>query len=178
MKKLTTIFGAFLLAYVSIISCSSSSNDNKEITEAEVANTVDTLKVNNTIKSEPKKIQPANVSCQIYFKGFDITDEETGELSKGKVSERNEFKKSKSYTFCYDSESFHHITLNGSGKQLTFIIRAGNKQVFKKESFDLVDKYTFTSKDFAFEMGEKYSIVITQNETIIFNGSIDSQGCM
>ena len=33
MKKLTTIFGAFLLAYVSIISCSSSSNDNKEITE-------------------------------------------------------------------------------------------------------------------------------------------------
>jgi hypothetical protein len=70
------------------------------------------------------------------------------------------------------------LTLIGTGKQMSFIIKAGNKLLFKKENFDLVDKLTFTSKDFDFGMAEKYSIIIQQNETIIFNGKIDSQGCM
>ena len=105
-------------------------------------------------------------------------DEETGETSKGEVGERKEFKTKKSYTFCYDSEDFHHLTLKGTGGNLSFFVKVGNKLVYKKEGFDLVDKFTFTSKDFNFRMGESYSIVIKQNETTIFNGKIDSQGCM
>lgn len=180
MKKVMTIFGKILLVSLVLTSCGNGSNEKKE-----GPYTVDTLKVNtitpkpnDAIKTEPEKTVPTNVSCKLYFLGNDFTDEETGETSKGAVSEREGFKTKKAYTFCYDSEGFHHLTIIGTGKQLSFIIKRGNKEVFKKVDFDLVDKLTFTSKDFNFEMGETYSIIIQQNTTILFSGKIDSQGCM
>ncbi len=178
MLKVTTIFGAILFASVSLTSCGSGSNNNKEETKSEVTKTVDTLKVNETSKAEPEKIEPADVSCSIFFKGDDYTDEETGKTSKGFVSERGEFKKSKTCTTCYDSETFHHLTLNGTGTQLSFIVKSDDKQLFKKENFDLADKLTFTDKDFSFHDGRKNYIVIKQNETIIFNGVVYSESCM
>ena len=180
MKKIITIYGGILFASFILTSCGGSSNDKKEATISKdtLTTKVDTLKSNDANKTEPEKIVPANVSCKLYFSGSDFTNEETGETSKGTISEREAFKTKKAYTFCYDSENFHHLTLIGTGKQLSFIIKAGNKQLFKKENFELVDKLTFTAKDFDFGMGETYSIIIQQNETIIFNGKIDSQGCM
>lgn len=178
MLKKMTIYAAILFAAVSLTSCGGGSNENKEETKTEITKTVDTLKVNETIKTEAEKILPASVSCSIFFKGDDFIDEETGKTSKGSVSECDEFKNSKTCTYCYDSENFHHLTLNGTGQQLSFIVKTDDKQLFKKENFDLVDKLTFTSKDFSFDYGKKYSIVIMQNETIIFNGEIDSQQCM
>ena len=134
------------------------------------------LKTNNHLSTE--KTVPANVFCSLFFKGYDYTDEETGKTYKGTVQERDEFRKKNTCTSCYDSEEFHHLTLNGTGKQLSIIIEAEGKQLFKKENFDLVDKLTFTDKDFSFQNGRKNSIVIKQNETIIFNGVVYSEACM
>jgi hypothetical protein len=180
MKKGMIIFGGILFVSFILTSCGGGSIDKKEATTTKdtLKTSINTLKSNDSNETEPEKIVPTNVSCKLYFSGDDFTDEETGEISKGTISEREDFKTKKAYTFCYDSEGFHHLTLIGTGKQLSFIIKVGNKQLFKKENFDLVDKLTFTSKDFDFGMGEKYSIIIQQNETIIFNGKIDSQGCM
>ena len=180
MKKIIKIYGGILIVSFILTSCAGGSNDKKEATKTKdtLKTNIDTLKSNDSNKTEPEKIVPANVSCKLYFLGDDFTDDETGEISKGTISDREDFRIKKAYTFCYDSEGFHHLTLIGTGKQMSFIIKAGNKLLFKKENFDLVDKLTFTSKDFDFGMAEKYSIIIQQNETIIFNGKIDSQGCM
>ena len=180
MKKVITIFGVILSASFILSSCGDASKDKKEETKSpeNIETIVDTKKDSDNGKTVPEKTVQANLSCNLFFKSIDFTNEETGETSKGEVGERKEFKTKKSYTFCYDSEDFHHLTLKGTGGNLSFFVKVGNKLVYKKEGFDLVDKFTFTSKDFNFRMGESYSIVIKQNETTIFNGKIDSQGCM
>ena len=134
------------------------------------------LKTNNHLSTE--KTVPANVSCSIFFKGDDYTDEETGKTSKGTVEEHDEFRKKNTCTYCYDSQMFHHLTLNGTGKQLSIIVQSEDRILFKKENFDLVDNLTFTNKDFSFDQGGKNSIVIKQNETIIYNGVVYSEACM
>ena len=50
--------------------------------------------------------------------------------------------------------------------------------VFKNQNFELKTKIKFTDKDFNIGMGSKTTITIKQNETILFKGEIDSQGCM
>jgi hypothetical protein len=180
LRNIITIFGAILFASFILTSCGDTSKDKKEETKtAEIIETsMDTIKDSDNGNTVPEKTVQANVSCNLFFEGMDFTDEETGETEEGEVGERKEFKTKKSYTFCYDSEVFHHLTLKGTGENLSFFVKVGNKLVYKKEGFDLVDKFTFTSKDFNFGMDESYSIVIKQNETTIFNGKIDSQGCM
>ena len=121
---------------------------------------------------------PASVSCSIFFQRDDFTDKETGKTTKRSVSENHEFRKSNTCTECYDSEMFHHLTLNGTGKQLSIIVQSDDRIMFKKENFDLVDKLTFTNKDFSFHQGRKNSIVVKQNQTIIFNGVVYSEACM
>lgn len=175
------IFGILLFTSVIFTSCGNSSNEtNETIVVDSLSTTKDTLQVIETAKTEPEKIVPAKIICKIFFEDSDSFDEETGELiNKGDISERDSFRKDKAYTFCYDSEDFSKLMIEGSGKELSIIIKNENKQIFKKEKFDLLDsKINFTGKDFIFEMGEKYSIIIKQNETIIFQGKIDSQGCM
>lgn len=180
MKKLMIIFGAIIITSFIVTSCGEASKDKKKETKtAEIIETImDTIKDSDNGNTVTEKTVQANLSCNLFFEGIDFTDEETGKTSKGEVGEREQFKTKKSYTFCYDSEGFHHLTLKGTGENLSFFVKVGNKLVYKKEGFDLVDKFTFTSKDFNFGMGESYSIVIKQNETTIFNGKIDSQGCM
>lgn len=134
------------------------------------------LKTNNNLSTE--KTVPATVSCSIFFEGYDYTDEETGITTKGSVSEDYEFRKKNTCTFCYDSQMFHHLTLKGTGEKISIIIQSEDKILFKKENFDLVDKLTFTNKDFTFNSGYMNYIVIKQNETIIFNGKVNSEACM
>ncbi|MFM7645878.1 MAG: hypothetical protein ACKO41_04100, partial [Sphingomonadales bacterium] len=84
----------------------------------------------------------------------------------------------KEYTACYDSESFKKITLSGSGENISFTIFLGKRKVFSKSNMSLKGKLIFTSKDFIFDPGEKYKIEIKQGEKVLFNGKLDSQGCM
>lgn len=175
-----TRFGALLLASFIITSCNNNLNNTKEETQTANAlkTNIDSVKENLIVKSEPEKLEPANVVCSIFFKGRDFEDEDGGEPYIGTVVEQTEFKRKKTYTFCYDSEDFHHLTLNGKGKQLTFIINSDNNEMFKKENFDVAETFTFTDEDFNFSMGAVYSIILKQNEKILFKGKIDSQGCM
>ena len=107
---------------------------------------------------------------------MEFTDDETGETIPSSVEERTDFRLKKAYTYCYDSEDFHHLTIKGTGKKLTFLVKDGNKKIFAKENFDLTDKITFTPKDF--DLGPSCNIIISQGETVVFSGKIDYQGCM
>jgi hypothetical protein len=180
MKRLMTIFGLMLISSLILTSCGNASKDAKEETKKDESTnkSADASKENEKTDDEPKEIEAANISCKLYFKGFDFTDEESGEMIKGTVAERENFSTKKAYTFCYDSESFEKLTITGTGNNLSFTVKDGNKQIFKKENIELKDKLTFTSKDFNFDMAKTYSIVVKQDDKVLFNGKIDSQGCM
>jgi hypothetical protein len=180
MKRLMTIFGLILITSLILTSCGNASKDTKEETKKDESTNIsaDTSKENEKTVEEPKQKEPAKISCRLYFKGFDFTNEESGEKTKGTVAERESFRTYKAYTFCFDSESFYQLTITGTGNNLSFTVNNGNKQIFKKENIELKDKLTFTSKDFNFDMANTYSIVIKQEDKVIFNGKIDSQGCM
>jgi hypothetical protein len=185
MKKLLFISIIFL-GGISLDSCGGKGN-LKENTKENVTKTKTELN-ESKVKSkesilESEKLVPAKVKLSIYFDADDYTDEETGETIKGSVEERDEFRLNNSYTFCYDSEGFDHLILNGTGKKLTFIIDQGGfdekaKQIFKKENFDLSNKLIFTRKDFDLNMGYTYDILLYQEKNIVFKGKINSQGCM
>lgn len=180
MKKLITTIGVIFFTLILISSCENSSKESKEqaLKEDSTKANADSSKTKEKIETESEKIEPAKISCNIFFKGFDLPDEETGENIKGTVSERAEFNKSTSYTFCYDSESFHHLTISGSGKNLSITVNEESKMIYKKDKIDLKGSLNLTSKDFNFGMGSKYSILIKQEDKVIFNGKIASQGCM
>jgi hypothetical protein len=182
MKKTMTIFGLMFIASVILTSCSNASNDTKEISNKDEnsKSIPDTLKANAKNESESEVIEPTNITCKLFFETGDNENEETGEISKGKVYERDDFRTKKTYTFCPEIETFHHITLLGTGNNLSFTVNADNKQIFKRDNIDLKDKLTFTSKDFKITDGEsaKYLITITQNQIEIFKGKIDYRGCM
>ncbi len=179
MKKIIYIIGTSLFVSLLTFSCNNNSTNqqSKETTDEISKNQItDTIKEEK--KEEVEKLIPANVTCKIYFLGDDYTDEETGEFFKGTVSERETFRTEKKYTFCYDSESFNNLTINGTGNMLTFSIKKNGKQIFTKENFELKNNLKFSTKDFDFEMAAQYSVEIKQNEKTIFSGKIDSQGCM
>jgi hypothetical protein len=78
-------------------------------------------------------------------------------IIKGTVSERAEFNKSKSYTFCYDSEGFHHLTISGSGKNLSITVKEESKTIYNKDKIDLKGSLNFTSKDFNFGLARPHA---------------------
>jgi len=172
-KTILSIITIFAFNFLILTSCG---EEKKELTSqnAQPAST-NVTSANNP--QEEEKIEPATIACKLYFKSYDI-EEEDGTISKGSVGERDEFRTKKSYTFCYDSESFNNLKISGTGKQLFIEIKEGNKTVYKKENFEMVDDITISSKDVNFKMGNKYTISIKQNETSLFEGKVDSQGCM
>jgi hypothetical protein len=121
-------------------------------------------------------LEPANLTTRIFFTGSEYSEE--GELIQEYTEERKPFRTNHSYTFCYDSESFHSLQLEGTGKSITIEVKSGNKILFKKENFDLTKKITFDTGDFDFSMAERYTIIVRQVDEILFTGKIDSQGCM
>lgn len=167
------IFVAKTIALFLITGCVGASDENKEKTQAE-----DTLTDNSIASTGQETVTTTELSCSIFFKTDDHENEETGEMIKGEVLEREEFRISKSYTWCYDVEGFHHLTISGKGKNLSLAVNAVSKTILKKDKFDLNGDLTLTSKEIKFIEGEKYSIVIKQEENVIFEGKIDSQGCM
>lgn len=180
MRTIITITITSIFATLILLGCNDKSDEKKPESAAVQLENISNNGIRDTTSTRvaTEKEEPANLTCKLFFMGFDFTDEETGETTKGEVSERKDFYKKKAYTFCYDSESFHQLTLNGKGKHLSFYISSGKQQVYRKEDFELADKLNFSSKDFSFEMGKTYSITIKQRDSIIFDGKIDSQGCM
>ena len=128
--------------------------------------------------AEEEKIEPANLTCKLFFKSSDV-EEEDGTIFKGGIGEIDDFGKRKSYTFCYDSESFSSLKIEGSGKRISIVIKEGNKEIYKKENIDIEGAFVISTKDAMIQGGNlKYTISITQEENNLFIGKIDSQGCM
>jgi hypothetical protein len=174
MKNSKIIIGIMLLTAISITSCGG--DDAKPKSEDNTVQIADTTKKVEAPKVEV--IAPADISVKLFFKGMDFTDEE-GNETKGTVGEHKEFSKSKTYTACYDSESFNSLKLVGTGKQLYLEIKAGNKTVFIKENFEVLDKVVFTTKDFDLDWSNgTHTVTLKQNETVLFSGKIKFQGCM
>jgi hypothetical protein len=125
----------------------------------------------------PLKSNNITPNVKIFFKSFDGIDEEGNEY-KSISQERIPFSKEKKYTFCYDSEAFEHIWIQATGENFTIIVKNSESAVFTKENVKINKEICFTNKDFDFNIGVSYQIIIKQNNTVVFEGTIDSQGCM
>jgi hypothetical protein len=180
MKSSKAILGITLMSAMLFTSCGG--DDAKPKTEDKTVKTADTTKKVEVPKVEA--IAPAEISVKLYFKAWVFDEEgneegyEDGKERKGEVGEVG-FDKTKTYTACYDSESYNNLKLVGTGKQLYLEVKAGNKIVFSKENFEVLDKVVFTTKDFDLDWGKgTHTVTLKQNETVLFSGKIKFQGCM
>ena len=175
MKNKINIVGFLIIVHIMTISCNGVSKEGNGIN---LKTRIDSTRIKDSLAALKNSIEPATVICRLYFKSEDIFDEESGVTTSGYVGVRDEFTTKKRYTFCYDSEKFHSVSLSGSGTEIIFIIKEGDQEIFRKEGIDLVDKIVFSSNDISIEMGKKYTVIAMQNETILFESKIDSQGCL
>jgi hypothetical protein len=174
MKK--TILSIITILAFNLLILTSCGEEKKELT-SQNAKPATTNMTSTDKPQEEEKIEPASVICKIYFKSDDI-EEEDGTITKGGVGEIDDFATRKAYTFCYDSEEFQKLKIEGTGKQITIEIKEENKTIYKKENIEIKDALTISSKEVNLQMGRKYTISIKQNETTLFVGKVDSQGCM
>jgi hypothetical protein len=174
MKK--TILSIITILAFNFLILTSCGEEKKELT-SQNAKPATTNMTSTDKPQEEEKIEPASVICKIYFKSDDI-EEEDGTITKGGVGEIDDFATRKAYTFCYDSEEFQKLKIEGTGKQITIEIKEENKTIYKKENIEIKDALTISSKEVNLQMGRKYTISIKQNEKSLFVGKVDSQGCM
>jgi hypothetical protein len=174
MKK--TILSIITILAFNFLILTSCGEEKKELT-SQNAKPATTNMTSTDKPQEEEKIEPASVVCKIYFKSDDI-EEEDGTITKGGVGEIDDFATRKAYTFCYDSEEFQKLKIEGTGKQITIEIKEENKTIYKKENIEIKDALTISTKEVNLQMGRKYTISIKQNETTLFVGKVDSQGCM
>lgn len=174
MKK--SILSAVTLFIVSTLILTSCGEDKKDSASQNVKEA--SANLSSTEKpTQEEKIEAANITCKVFFKSNDI-EEEDGTVSKGSIGERDDFRTKKSYAFCYDSEVFNSLKIEGAGKQISIEIKEGNKTIYKKEGLEIKDLFVISAKEINFQMSNKYTITVNQNNTNLFTGKIDSQGCM
>jgi hypothetical protein len=166
-----------ILAMLVVIACGTGSKNNEKADTSKMIN-VDTVKAVQPVVEEEKKLTPNDITVKLFDKGWDRDADEEGGPSKGEIYEVQNFGKEKYYQFCYDSEYFNRLEILGNGKGLSIVVKNNGETIFSKENFDLKDKIKFTDKDFTITIGYKITIIIKQNETVLFKGKIDTQGCM
>ena len=167
-----------MLVMLFVIACGTGSKNNEKADTSKLVK-VDTLKAVQPAVEEEKKLTPNDITVKLFTKGFDREEEDIeGGPYKGEIHEGVSFRKEKNYFFCYDSEHFIRLEILGNGKALSIEVKEEDKVIFKEKNFELKDKIKYTDKDFNIGMGTKTTITIKQNETVLFKGVIDSQGCM
>ncbi|ADX66816.1 hypothetical protein [Weeksella virosa] len=180
MKSIKTYY--LLLFWASILLAGCGENDknkNDQQTVLESTETkLDTPRENTLKNSSNQEFTAANVTVKIFFKTRDMSTYEGFESSKPETSEREEFRIQHKYTYCYDSEEFNNLQISGNGEKLTLEINDGNKVIYSDPEFDVIGSRKFTTQDFNLDMGTTYTITLRQQENILFQGKIDSQGCM
>jgi hypothetical protein len=79
MKNLFTISVSIVIFIIFSSSCATDSKADKNITNNIDSTSIknDTPKVSENNKQETEKIEPAKLTCKIYFSTFDFTDEES-----------------------------------------------------------------------------------------------------
>ena len=166
-----------LFAMLFIVACGRESKNNQKGDTSNILKN-DTLIAEQPVVEEVKKLTPNDITVKLFTKGWDREADEEGGPHKGEIYERESFRKERKCIFCYDSEFFNRLEILGNGKELSIEVKEEGKVVFKNQNFELKTKIKFTDKDFNIGVGSKTTITIKQNETILFNGEIDSQGCM
>ena len=134
--------------------------------------------INPSKNTTNNEVKPANVKVKIFFRTRDMSGYDGFENETQKFYEVDEFSKNNKYTFCYDSEEFDSFQISGVGENLTLTIKDENNIVYSKNKFDIHHMFRFTSNEFNLEMGSTYTIELSQNNNVLFNGIVDSQGCM
>ena len=174
-----------------ILSCNQSDSKQKELElrEREIAlkekelslkekDSINIKKVTiDSSKKSSNEIQNADIKIKIYFADWGGTGE-NGKQMKSNSREVKNYQKEKKYTFCYDSEIFDKLVLLGNSDNITLLVYKGSDVTFKKENFIIREKVVFQTSDFAFGMGEKYKIKIKKGDSVLFEGRIDSEGCL
>ena len=165
-----------MLVMLFVIACGTGSKNNEKADTSKLVK-VDTLKAVQPAVEEEKKLTPNDITVKLFTKGWDIDADEEGGPSKGEIYEIKNFEKEKNYLFCYDAEYFNRLEILGNGKSLSIVVKNNGETIFSKENFELKDKIKFTDKEFTITIGSKITITIKQNETFLFKGKIDTQGC-
>ena len=171
MKQLTTFLAVFSFNLLLITSCNVNNSDKN------AKNTNDSIGIisgdSNIVKSDTVVAKTAELKVRLFFTGGE-NDEEY---------EIKDFNNKKTYTQCYDSESFSKLLIEGNADHITFIVKPlepGEDKEFvilKKENIEIKGIKTFTNKDFDFNTNE-IKIQIIQYNKVIFEGKIKSEGCM
>ena len=132
---------------------------------------IEILKKQYVLGTAKNSLKKSNIVLKLTF---NFSDEEGNE----KNGKEKEFKNNTLYTFCYDSESFNKLVISGDAKNLNLEIKEDNKVIFQKENFEIIDKMSFSSNEINIGGGaQKYKVTLKQNEIVLFNGNIVSDGC-
>ncbi len=126
---------------------------------------------------EETTTETSSFSVKLFFEIDSSLDLDT-EVNQDPIYEIKDFQTKRTYTFCYDSESFSKLVITGKSKNLTLEVLENGAAYFSKSAFSLEDSILFTPNDFMLNMGSEYTILVKQDQTEVFNAKIDSQGCM
>jgi hypothetical protein len=169
-----------LVLAATLVICACGNESKKDINnDTSIVTKTDTANDAKSKIDEIKPLTPNDITVKLFFKGWDSRDEETGEvIDKGEIGEHKSFRKEKKYTFCYDSEDYNKLEIEGNGKGISILVTDRGQIIFNKKDFEIKEKIVFTTKDFNMIMGSEIVITIKQDETVLFKGKIDSQQCM
>lgn len=157
-----------------ITSCdvnNSNKNDKNDNDSISVNNQDSGIVKNNSV--DVKTFGKADLKVRLFFTRGENEEE----------YEIKDFNTKKTYTFCYDSETFSKVQIDGNADNITFIVKplepVEDKTfvIIKQENFAINGKKIYTNKDFDFNTNE-IRILIYQNKEILFDGSVKSEGCM
>jgi len=170
MKQIMTVLTVIAIYLLLITSCNLDSKKNTN-------NDNDSIRLisadSNIVKSDTVEAKTAILNVRLFFTGGENEEE----------YEIKDFNTQKTYTHCYDSETFSRLQIEGNADHITFIVKplepVEDKEFvhLKKENIAIKGKKTFTNKDFDFNTNE-IKIQIFQNNKIVFEGCIKSEGCM
>jgi hypothetical protein len=168
MKKLFLILGVIIITSYVFTSCGAKDSKGRETKI--VSDTVSKTDSNQSIiqkKTESEKTtEIPSLNVRLFFSERGSTD---------KPYEIKDFNKKKSYDYCYDVEEFDKLQIEGNAQHISIIVKTGTTIHLKQENIEIIEKRTYTPKDFDINEG---SIIITQGNKVLFEGKIESHGCM
>jgi hypothetical protein len=175
MKQIMTVLAVITISLLLMTSCILKNSDKNAKNDNDSISIIS--RDSNTIKNDTAEAKIVNkkaiLKVRLFFTGGE--NEEQYEIK--------DFNTQKTYTHCYDSETFSKLQIEGNADHIKFIVKpldpVEDKDFvhLKEENIEIKGKKTYTNKDFDFNTNE-IKIQIFQNNEIIFEGSVKSVGCM
>lgn len=168
MNKLFPTLVVICFTLLFLISCGakvSEEKDSKIISNIDSkADTSQSLIEN---KNEIKKLsENHNLKVRLFFNYFRTNE---------KPFEIKDFNRKKKYNYCYDVEQFDKLILEGNVENISIIVKSGTYIHLKQENIEIHGEKVYTPSDFDISDG---TIIISQNNNVIFEGAITSSGCL